>query len=133
MAEIKAFSHVSLSVRDLDTSTAFYRDLFGFSVFDKVEDEEAYREHVMLHPAGMILCLQCHRANAGETFDPKRTGLDHIGFRVDDRAELDEWVKVFEERGVKHSPIVDAPYGSVLCLRDPDDVQLEIFYRENHP
>ena len=133
MPEIKAFSHVSLSVRDLDASTAFYRDLFGFSVFDKVEDDEAYREHVMLHPSGMILCLQCHGANAGETFDPKRTGLDHLGFRVDDRAELDQWKQVFEERGVKHSAIVDARYGSVLCLRDPDDIQLEVFYRETHP
>jgi glyoxylase I family protein len=126
------FSHVSLSVRDLDTSTAWYSDVLGFSVFDKVEDD-AYREHVMLHPTGAILCLQNHRANAGETFSPERTGMDHIGFRVSERAELDEWTKVFADKGITHSPIVDAGYGSVLCFRDPDGVQLEMFYRENHP
>jgi glyoxylase I family protein len=130
---IEGFSHVSLSVRDLDVSTAFYADIFGFVVFDKVEDEEAYREHVMLHPSGAILCLQNHRANAGEGFEPQRTGMDHLAFRVATRAELDDWVTLLKERGIRHSPIVDARYGSVLCVRDPDDIQLEIFYRENHP
>jgi glyoxylase I family protein len=34
---------------------------------------------------------------------------------------------------VVHSPIVDREYGSVLCFKDPDRIQLELFYRENHP
>jgi hypothetical protein len=33
---------------------------------------------------------------------------------------------------VPHSPIADMPYGPVLCLRDPDQVQLELFYRSGH-
>jgi glyoxylase I family protein len=126
------FSHVSLSVRDLDTSTTWYGDVLGFSIIDKVE-HTVYREHVMVHPSGAILCLQNHHANAGESFSPERTGMDHIGFRVMERAELDEWTAVFADKGITHSPIVDAEYGSVLCFRDPDGVQLEMFYRENHP
>lgn len=34
---------------------------------------------------------------------------------------------------VRHSPIAERDYGAVLCLRDPDEFQLELFYRENHP
>jgi hypothetical protein len=52
---------------------------------------------------------------------------------VDIRAELDAWVVWFQEHGVAHSPIVDAPYGSVLTFKDPDRFQLEMFYRPDHP
>lgn len=27
----------------------------------------------------------------------------------------------------------DKPYGSVLCFKDPDRIQLELFYRDDHP
>ena len=87
----------------------------------------------MIHPTGMILCLQQHRANAGETFDPARTGGDHIAFRVNSRDELVAWEDVLKEHDVRFTPVVDRHYGSVLCVRDPDDIQLELFYRENHP
>ncbi len=29
--------------------------------------------------------------------------------------------------------VADRSYGSVLCLRDPDRIQLELFWRLNHP
>ena len=127
------FSHVSLSVTDRDKSSAWYGDVFGFELFERLE-EEAYAEAVMIHPpTGTILCLQQHRANQGERFDPRRTGADHVAFRVGSRDELDQWVRTLAEKGVTHSAPVDRHYGSVLCLRDPDDIQLELFYRENHP
>lgn len=34
---------------------------------------------------------------------------------------------------MRHSPIADRDYGAVLCLRDPGEFQLELFYRDNHP
>jgi glyoxylase I family protein len=132
MPELAGFSHVALSVRDLDTSSAWYSDVLGFNVFEKIEHDE-FREHVMLHPAGAILCLQNHHANAGETFAPQRTGMDHFALRVADRAELDAWEALFVEKGVKHTSVVEKDYGAVLCFRDPDDIQLEMFHRENHP
>ncbi len=52
--------------------------------------------------------------------------------KVAQREELDRWAARLAERGVVHSPIADMPYGSVLCLRDPDQIQLEIFYRPGH-
>ena len=127
------FSHVSLSVRDREKSAAWYGDVFGFQVFERLE-EDAYVEAVMIHPpSGTILCLQQHRRNQGEAFDPRRTGADHVAFRVESRKQLEEWERRLAEKGVAHSPIADRHYGSVLCLRDPDEIQLELFYRENHP
>ena len=133
MPEFQGLSHVSLSVRDRDASRAWYGDVLGFQVIEE-SNEEAYDEWILLHPeTKVILCLQQHKSNAGEEFDPTRTGGDHLGFKVGSRADLDEWKMWFEKLDVVHSPIVDREYGSVLCFRDPDRIQLELFYRENHP
>lgn len=127
------FSHVSLSVRDRDRSAAWYTGLFGFEVFEQL-DEPEYVEAVLLHrDTGTILCLQQHRSNAGEPFDPRRTGADHVAFRIGSRDELVAWEGRLAEQGIPFTPVVDREYGSVLCLRDPDGIQLELFYRERHP
>ena len=54
-------------------------------------------------------------------------GLDHISFQVPDRSALEEWAKRLDELDVAHSPITEAPYGTVLVFRDPDNIQLEFF------
>lgn len=132
MPVVRGFSHVSLSVRDREKSLAFYAEVFGFEAFQRLEDED-FDEIVMVHPAGMVLCLQQHHANSGSPADPARTGADHLAFRVESRGELDTWSEHLTTLGVRHSPVVDRDYGAVLCLRDVDEFQLELFHRENHP
>ncbi len=132
MPELAGFSHVSLSVRDRDHSRQFYQETFGFSMLEGI-NTDAYDEWVLVHPTGMVLCLQQHKANAGECFDPARTGADHLAFRVEERADLDEWRSRLVDLRVVHSPVVDRDYGAVLCFRDPDAIQLELFWRPNHP
>ena len=133
MPRFAGYSHVALSVRDRDASRAWYEDVLGFRMIEE-SNEEAYDEWILLHPGShTILCLQQHKANAGEEFDPVRTGGDHVGFKVDSREALDEWERWFEKQEVVYTPTVDREYGSVLCFKDPDRIQLELFYRANHP
>jgi catechol 2,3-dioxygenase-like lactoylglutathione lyase family enzyme len=73
------------------------------------------------------------QATGGETFDPRRTGFDHMGFKVDTRADLDEWLSRFERLGVSHSPIAEVGYGAVLTFKDPDGIQFEMFFKADHP
>ena len=74
----------------------------------------------------MFVVLNSHPTNAGEGFDPVRTGLDHVGFTVPDRAAIDEWVAKLEEKGVTYSPVTEHDWGWSLNFRDPDDVQLQL-------
>ena len=132
MPKIEGFSHVSLSVTDQVRSAHWYEEVFGFVTIEHL-DEPEFTESVMVHPSGAVLCLQQHRANHGQPFNPACTGGDHLAFRVASRGELDHWKERLTELGVTHSEVVDRHYGAVLCLRDPDRIQLELFWREDHP
>jgi len=65
------------------------------------------------------------------------TGLDHVGFSMPARADLEIWQDHLQNNGVvrcaeantpsTQSPIADEGYGSVLVFRDPDSIQLEFF------
>ena len=63
-----------------------------------------------------------------ERFNERRPGLDHISFGCANRGELEKWAARLDEVGVVHGEIVDAGYGSGLSFRDPDNIQLELFY-----
>jgi len=56
-----------------------------------------------------------------------------MGLKVDERDALDAWQAHFEDLGVAHTPVVDREYGSVLTFKDPDGIQFEMFFREQHP
>jgi catechol 2,3-dioxygenase-like lactoylglutathione lyase family enzyme len=67
----------------------------------------------------------------GGSFDELRVGLDHLAFAVTDRDELDAWSQRLTLAGVTHSPVAAAnsiPGAAVLVLRDPDNIQLELFH-----
>ena len=72
-----------------------------------------------------------HESNDGESFDESRTGLDHMGFGVANRADLDTWAAKLDELGIAHTGVRDiegpAPF-STLVFRDPDNIQLEFIY-----
>ena len=107
--------------------------MFDLDDLDKVQGQ-GWRGILLIHPTtATIIEFQQHDANNGETFDPTRTGFDHMGFMVDNRADLDVWQTHFDQLGVTHTPVVHHDYGSVLTFKDPDGIQFEMFYREGHP
>ena len=54
-----------------------------------------------------------------------------MSFAVASRADLDAWAQWLDSQGVENSGAVDTgdpvPY-SVVVFRDPDNIQLELFY-----
>lgn len=133
MPTFSKVSHVSFSVRDAEASARWWTALLGLTEIDRVAGD-GWRGIVLLHPGTRtVIEFQQHDAHQGESFDPRRTGLDHMAFKVDDRAELDDWLARFRQLGVTHSPIADREYGAVLTFKDLDGIQFEMFFKADHP
>jgi glyoxylase I family protein len=126
-------SHISFSTPNKAACVAWFERALEFKPFEDVEGE-GWSGVMMMHaPSATVIEFQQHDRNKGEAFDPRRTGLDHIGFKVGSREELENWQRHFQSLDVDCTPIVDREYGSVLTFRDPDMRQFEMFYREGHP
>ena len=128
MPEFPAVAHVAVTVTDLDRSTRWYTALFGSEpVLDEDEAAGTFHHTVWLLGGGQLFGIHTHTAAVDGTFDERRPGLDHVGFACTDRAELETWAARLDELGVKHGGIYDAPYGSGVSFRDPDNIALEFF------
>jgi nitronate monooxygenase len=133
MPTFSKVSHISFSVRDAEASGRWWAALLELTEIDRV-DGDGWHGILLLHPPSRtVIEFQQHEGNQGETFDPLRTGFDHLGFKVDTRAGLDEWLTRFDELGVRHSPIAEREYGAVLTFKDPDGIQFEMFFKADHP
>ena len=127
MPETEGVNHTALTVTNLDESVAWYKALFDAVVLWEEHDDPAH-EFVLLFAPPLAIGLNRHEATpSGDVFAEARVGLDHIGWQVPNRDALGDWEKKLDELGIAHSPITDAPYGTVLVFRDPDNIQLEFF------
>lgn len=127
---LTGFHHVSLSVRDLDVSTAWYEALFDLeTVLDEPGGDRRARVY-RLQGTDVMLGLTEHSSNDGGAFRPDRTGLDHAAFSVAARVDIAAWAARLDEAGVAHSGVIDIPMGAILNFSDPDGIQLSIFHEK---
>jgi catechol 2,3-dioxygenase-like lactoylglutathione lyase family enzyme len=127
MAAFPGLAHVAVTVSDLDRSREWYRKLFGS---DPVLDEDAgsFYHVVFALDGGALFGLHTHPTpNEQPEFSEYRSGLDHVAFGVGSRADLESWEERLNDMGITNGGIVDAPYGSGLSFRDPDNIALELF------
>lgn len=130
---LTGFHHLGITVRDIAVSEAFYGKALGL-VRAFVEPHSAGDGYavVMVRPAtGLVLGLDYHPDADRAMFDPRRTGLDHLAIRVEDRADIDVWVAHLDAVGVEHGQVFwieePLPY-ALLAFRDPDDIPIELFW-----
>jgi glyoxylase I family protein len=121
--------HVAITVSDLERSTRWYSQLFGAEpVLDEDEESGEFHHTVFALDGGMLFGLHTHMGNESkDRADERRTGLDHIGFALSTRPELERWRDRLDELGVPHGGIKNAHYGSGISFRDPDNIALEFF------
>jgi glyoxylase I family protein len=130
---INGVHHLGLTVRDVEVSAAWYAEVLGFRRVDGFESPDGARRKVFLRHEGLHtrLGLTQHRGGDQDSFDETRVGLDHLAFSVADRDELGAWEARLASAGVMHSPIAAANSirgAAVLVFRDPDNIQLELFF-----
>jgi catechol 2,3-dioxygenase-like lactoylglutathione lyase family enzyme len=124
---------VNLTVRDPVRSAAWYSELLDMDqLYDFIDPQGRMRYISLAEPnSGLVLCLVGHEDNGGEPFSEFRTGLDHLEFLVGRREDLDEWSARLDQLGIPHSGIKEPEYtrNAMLTFRDPDQIQLEFFWR----
>lgn len=128
-----AFSHIRITVTDIDRSRAFYDEVFGWPIAFETPPgaDEATRERFAFLFGGVIYQVGDSmfglRPVAQDSFDEDRVGLDHVSFAVADRAALESAAELLESRGIGHAGIKDIGAGHILEFRDPDNIALELF------
>jgi glyoxylase I family protein len=130
---ITGLHHLGLTVRDVEVSAAWYEDVLGFRRVGAFAAPDGSRRKVFLRHEGLAvrLGLTQHRPGSPGPFDETRTGLDHLAFAVATRDDLDAWAARLAAGGVTCSPVAAAnsvPGAAVLVFRDPDNIQLELFF-----
>jgi catechol 2,3-dioxygenase-like lactoylglutathione lyase family enzyme len=116
--------HVALNVRDLETCEHFYTGLLGMAVEWRPDADNVY-----LSSGNDNLAL--HRAPGGE---PPGSGqrLDHIGFFIASKEEVDDWHDFLKENGVqiKASPRTHRDGARSFYCSDPEGTIVQIIF---HP
>jgi catechol 2,3-dioxygenase-like lactoylglutathione lyase family enzyme len=125
-AEFSGIDHVSLTVRNLEASRHWYEEVLGLVTLREARRDGFTRAILHFPGHGSVLGLTQHDAADVDAFRETRAGLDHVGFTVTSRSDLEEWARHFETRDVPYSGIIEDAGGSHIVIRDPDNIQLEL-------
>lgn len=130
-------AHVELSVRDLETSVAWYTAVFGLrDVWRGTNEGEGITTAcALLEPeTRVIIALTQHMRILEPAFSPRRVGLDHLSFAVVGREAMEAWLAHLDAIGVVHSDIQEEPpLPAAITFRDPDGIALELVQRNLRP
>ncbi|HWC11493.1 MAG TPA: VOC family protein [Acidimicrobiales bacterium] len=127
VARVAGYHHLGLTVTDLARSVKWYCEVLGLETEREIEGRGFRRVRLRSPGGGLTLSLTAHQAGAGERFDERRAGLDHVAFRVGTVGEVEDLKQRFERLGVDHSEIKRSADKAMITLRDPDNIQLEVF------
>ena len=119
-----SIGHIHLKVSNLDRSIAFYRDILGFEVQQRMGNQAAflgaggYHHHIGLNTW----------ESAGATPPPAgHTGLYHSAFLYPDRASLGAVLKRVVAAGIALDGAADHGVSEAIYFRDPDNNGVEIY------
>lgn len=121
--------HVVLSVRDVEASVNWYRELLDFGELFRFDTDD-FKRVLVGHRSGVVVGLTQHFGTETDSvFNPRNPGLDHLAFTVDSLESLQAWADRLDAAGVEHSGIRTIPQlGSTLIdFKDPDGIQLELY------
>jgi glyoxylase I family protein len=126
---IEGASHIALTVREMEASANWYQRVLGWRVLTRFTAEEAGTPRVLLvDPSTSFVVGLCQPEDrSSDTFDYRRTGLDHFAFKVVDENELERWITHLDELGVAHSPVRVLDLGRFVSFEDPDGIQFELW------
>ena len=119
-----SIGHVHLKVADLERLLAFYRDVLGFEVTQRVGKQAAFLSADGYHHH---LGLNTWESAGGQPPAPGTTGLYHVALLYPSRAELGEAVRRVLSAGIPLEGAADHGVSEAVYLRDPDGNGVELY------
>ena len=116
--------HVHLKVADLDRALAFYRDVLGFELMQRMGTHAAFLSAGGYHHH---IGLNTWDSRSGSPPPPGTTGLYHVAIRYPDRAALADALRRLTEARVPLEGASDHGVSEAIYLRDPDGNGLELY------
>ncbi len=121
MVETEGLTHVHLVVRDVQCSLAFYAAVFGMKVHFWDGDRM-----VFIGTPGRGDSITLNQSDQSERAGAKG-GVDHIGFRLLDKARLDDAIaEVLQAGGTLVERGEHAPGHPFAYVADPDGYVIEL-------
>lgn len=124
---VRGIDHLTLTVTDPERSASWYQAALGPA-------SRAQRQGVGWHRvrltwgSGLVIGLTAFDGDtAGDRFDPRRIGMDHVGLRCSSGEEVYRWAEHLDALGFQRGPVEDVPYGWAVTARDPDGIPVEFF------
>jgi catechol 2,3-dioxygenase len=117
--------HVHLKVADLDRAIAFYRDVLGFELQQRMGDQAAFLSAGGYHHH---VGLNTWESRGGSPPPPGTTGLFHFAIRFPTRAALAKALKRVIDADVRLSGASDHGVSEAIYLNDPDGNGIELYW-----
>jgi catechol 2,3-dioxygenase-like lactoylglutathione lyase family enzyme len=123
MLDIEGLTHIHLLVHDLERSLKFYKDVFGL--------EEKFRDGpsmVFLSPKGTRDLITINLASENQKhIVGQPSGIEHFGFRLRDKSQLNNAIKLVSEFGGKLVSRGSHASGQEYAyVTDPDGYTIEL-------
>ncbi|MFT4303975.1 MAG: VOC family protein [Candidatus Woesearchaeota archaeon] len=120
--------HIAISVRDLEKSAFFYKNIFGFQEINRFTKPGWDGSAIILelnHLQLEIFQFQNSTDKKDNLSNLKVIGLKHIGIEVDN---VRQKYKELQNKGID----IDEPKKGTTCawycfLRDPDGIPIELY------
>ena len=122
--------HVHLKVADLERAIAFYRDILGFALTQRMGTAAAFLGAGGYHHH---IGLNTWESEGGQAPPPGCTGLYHFAIRYPTRRALAEALGRLERAGIPLDGAADHGVSEALYLRDPDQNGLELYWDRPRP
>lgn len=116
--------HVHLKVADLERALRFYRDVLGFELQQRFDDQAAFLSAGGYHHH---IGLNTWESKGGSPPPPGTTGLYHVAIRYPDRRTLADALKRVAEAGIPIDGASDHGVSEAIYLRDPDGNGVELY------
>jgi catechol 2,3-dioxygenase len=116
--------HVHLKVADLERALAFYRDVLGFEVTQRMGSSAAFLSAGGYHHH---IGLNTWESKGGPPAPEGAAGLYHVAILYPSRAALGEALRRLRRAKVPLEGAADHGVSEALYLRDPDNNGIELY------